>query len=125
MAEDVGLVAERINKSDVVGVPQIAEALDVDERTVHAWIRRKADFPAPFLDLGKQRIWDLTEVVAWFLHHRHVHVSRNKRGMWILTSSDLPEKSWVFENRELAVAGGLRIARGERPRRGQLGDLVL
>lgn len=44
---------------------QIARALGVAPRTVHGWVQRREDFPAPIAKLPVGRVWDLAVVREW------------------------------------------------------------
>jgi predicted DNA-binding transcriptional regulator AlpA len=60
------MTERRLPASDLVGTQEIADRLGVSHReTVHAWIRRHADFPAPFGRVGNVSIWSWSDVEAW------------------------------------------------------------
>lgn len=48
----------------LVGVPEIAERLGVDKRTVHRW-RGRDDFPTPLERLASGPVWDWPDVDQW------------------------------------------------------------
>lgn len=59
---------------DLVGIPEIAERLNVSRQSVHQWIngaRRGGDssFPAPEGVAGRTRVWLWTEVNSWLAQH--------------------------------------------------------
>jgi predicted DNA-binding transcriptional regulator AlpA len=49
---------------DLVGVPEIAEQLDVDRRTAWRYVSRD-DFPAPEAQVRGKRLWKRSAVERW------------------------------------------------------------
>lgn len=55
-----------IDTDDLVAPPQIAERLGLAfTQTVHNWIARYPDFPAPVWEYGRIRLWLWSEVQSW------------------------------------------------------------
>jgi predicted DNA-binding transcriptional regulator AlpA len=68
-----GLRLVRLHR-DLVGVPEIADRLNVSRQNVHQWIngsRRggNSTFPAAEGVAGRARVWLWTEVNSWLAHH--------------------------------------------------------
>ena len=50
----------------LVGAAEIAERAGLkDPRTVHTWVRRHPDFPAPVTVLSVGKLWHWPEVERW------------------------------------------------------------
>lgn len=64
---------ETIAVDDIVGVREIALALDVRVETVKRWIdrRKTTDFPVQVVKLANVDIYNLTEVSVWFIRYKN------------------------------------------------------
>ncbi len=52
--------------NDLVGAAEIAERLGIAHaQTVHNFVRRHPDFPAPVTKLRQAMVWDWNDVAAW------------------------------------------------------------
>ena len=50
-----------IETSSIGGVAEVAHILDCPKPQIHA-LRKRADFPAPFMRIAATPLWDLEEV---------------------------------------------------------------
>ncbi len=55
---------------DLVGINEIAQRLEIQPNTVHAWRTRHADFPAPVADLAMGPVWRWGDVLTWSRRER-------------------------------------------------------
>jgi predicted DNA-binding transcriptional regulator AlpA len=53
-----------VSPLDLVGVPEIAEMLDVSRPSVWRYVRRN-DFPEPDAQVSGKRLWKRTAVARW------------------------------------------------------------
>lgn len=58
-----------MKESDIVGLQEIARALNVNRETVWAWTKRYPDFPKPIATLRMGRIWNFATVCKWYDEH--------------------------------------------------------
>lgn len=55
----------RVDTKDLVGITEIADALDVNRNVVSNWIVRYASFPKPVRVLACGSLWCLTDISKW------------------------------------------------------------
>lgn len=58
--------------TDIVGMVEIAERLNVQRTTVERWRQRHADFPPPSLVVSGTPIWPWPKIEAWARSHGRV-----------------------------------------------------
>lgn len=59
------MTSGRVNVSDLVGVAEIADRLNVGTSTVHRWRERDPEFPQPIARLRAGLVWDWSDVERW------------------------------------------------------------
>jgi predicted DNA-binding transcriptional regulator AlpA len=66
LSRRVAGVSRTVLVENLIDAPGIADRLGLRQvQTVHSWVARYPDFPAPLCVLGRVRIWDWSEVKAW------------------------------------------------------------
>lgn len=68
LAVDGSITATHWSPNDVVGIPEIADKLNVKRATVDVWRQRDNGFPAPTLTVGGRPAWKWATVASW-AHH--------------------------------------------------------
>jgi predicted DNA-binding transcriptional regulator AlpA len=57
-------LSDTVASMPLVGVPEIARRLGVDQSTVYRW-RERPDFPSPLEQLASGSVWDWADIEQW------------------------------------------------------------